>query len=117
MNSPLNHQEAHGLFVDAMDGALPPQASRQLETHLADCASCRSGFQAYSDTVLRVRDVPRLKAPPGLATQVMRRVRRQRPGSPKSLWMAHVHQRFPAEVVVTLLLAAAVAVVILLAAA
>jgi len=115
MEAPLNHRQAQSLFLDALDGELASNESQQLETHLSDCTDCRTGFQAYSDAVHRVRALPRHKAPPSLATQVMRRVRRKRPGSPRALWLAHVQHRLPAEGVFVVLMAAAVAVAILLA--
>jgi anti-sigma factor RsiW len=114
MHTRIDHQEAKALFLDALEGELSPDSTREFETHLTDCVDCRSGFQAYSDTVHRVRGLPRHKAPLSLATTVMRRVRKTRPTSIRSMWLTQVQQRLPAELIVPLLIAAAVAVTILL---
>jgi anti-sigma factor RsiW len=116
VETPLNHREAQGLFLDALDGALPPNDSARLNTHLGDCVSCREGYQAYSNVVHRVRSARREKAPEGLASLVLRRMRRNRFSSPRHVAYTQAHFRLPVELIVPLLIAAGAVVWLLLAA-
>lgn len=104
----LEHHQAQALFLDLVDEALPAEQEQAVRLHLQGCGECQAGWERYARTVQRVRQVERERAPPGLATQVMGRVRRQRRLGLKGLHLAHAHHRLPVEVLIPLLLAAAV---------
>ncbi|MCE9672960.1 zf-HC2 domain-containing protein [Myxococcus stipitatus] len=113
----MSHREAKDLFLALADDELPAPQAQAVRTHLDGCDECRHGWEGYSRTVRRLQSVEREKAPPAMASLVMTRVRRQRRfGGLKGLHMAHMHQRFPVEILIPLLLAAAVAAFLVMAA-
>ncbi|MBU8899187.1 transmembrane transcriptional regulator [Corallococcus sp. H22C18031201] len=109
----LSHREAREAFLSLADEALDAAREKCVRAHLDGCPECREGWERYARTVSRLRGVPREKAPPALATRVMGRVRRQRRFGLRGIHLAHAHQRFPVEILVTLLVAAAVAVFVM----
>ncbi|ATB38096.1 transmembrane transcriptional regulator [Cystobacter fuscus] len=113
MPAQLSHRETRALFIAFADEELPADTAREVRSHLDTCGECQQGWQAYSSTVLRVRQVPRHKAPPALASQVLARVKRQRRSGLRGLQLAHAHYRLPVEVLIPVLLAAAVAAYLL----
>jgi predicted anti-sigma-YlaC factor YlaD len=110
----LSHGEARNLFPALLDEALADGEASRLTAHLADCAECRSGWEGYSRAVKVVREVKREKAPPELAGNILRRVRRRRFRALQALERAQADYRVPYEVIVPILLAVAVAVAVLL---
>ncbi|MCP3101411.1 zf-HC2 domain-containing protein [Myxococcus sp. K15C18031901] len=112
----MSHREAKASFLALADEALPAPQAQAVRTHLDGCDECRHGWEGYSRTVRRLQSVEREKAPAALASLVMTRVRRQRRFGLKGLHLAHMHQRFPVEILIPLLLAAAVAAFLVMAA-
>lgn len=110
----LDHLQAKALFLALADEALPAPQEQAVRSHLDGCEECRQGWDRYARTVERVRTVEREKAPPALASLIAGRVRRQRRFGLRGLHLAHVHHRFPVEVLIPLLLAAAVAAFLLM---
>lgn len=109
MPAQLSHRETRALFIAFADEELPADTAREVRSHLDTCGECQQGWQAYSSTVLRVRQVPRHEAPPALASQVLARVKRQRRSGLRGLNLMHAHYRLPVEILIPVLLAAAVA--------
>lgn len=114
MQTQLSHREAKSLFLDALDDELESQEQQRLRAHLDDCADCRQGYQRYARTVDTLRKVRREKAPPTLATMILRRVRRRRLFGQKGLHLAHAHYRVPAEAIIPVLLGVLVAAFLVL---
>lgn len=115
MRTALSHREARGMFLALADQDLPQSEADRLRQHLEQCEDCRCGWQDYSQTVQALRGVTREKAPPALATLVMRRVRRQQRPALRHAHLTYV-QRVPFEIVVPILLGVAVAAFIVMAA-
>lgn len=113
--SALSHSQARALFLAAADEELPGTEEQKLRKHLEDCEACREGWQDYRHTVQTLRGVRREKAPPALATLVLRRVRRQKRPAVRYAHLTYV-QRVPFEAVVPILLGVAVAALIVMAA-
>jgi anti-sigma factor RsiW len=112
----LSHRDAKALFLALADEELPPPQAQAVRSHLDGCDECRAGWVRYEQTVLRVRQVEREQAPPALASRVLHRVKRERRSGLRKLHLAHVHHRFPVEVLIPLLLAAAVAAFLMMSA-
>jgi len=110
----LSHREARNLFPALLDEELAEQEASRLQAHLVDCTECRSGWEGYSRAVKTVRELPREKAPPELAGNIMRRVRRRRFQGLRAFERAQADYRVPYEVILPILLAAAVAAALLL---
>ncbi len=112
MQRELSKAEVERLFVDAVDGSLPPAEQAAFAEHLAADVALQARFASYQKTVSRLKVAPKEKAPDALASMILRRTRRRRfqfRDRELADW------RFPAEVVIPLLIAAAVAVFMLLA--
>ncbi len=114
MQLQLSHREARNLFPALLDEELAEQEASRLQAHLVDCAECRTGWEGYSRAVKVVRQVEREKAPPELAGNILRRVRRRRFQGLRAFDRAQADYRVPYEVIVPILLAVAVAVVVLI---
>jgi anti-sigma factor RsiW len=113
----LSHRAARALFLERADDALPPDSERRLDAHLRACADCAAGWQAYASAVGAVRATRPERAPPALATVVMRRVRRgrQRPAARLAAQL-QLDALLPLEAAVPLLLGIAAAAFLVLAA-
>ncbi|MCI0569575.1 MAG: zf-HC2 domain-containing protein [Myxococcaceae bacterium] len=116
MPTQLSHQTARALFVDLADQTLGAEERRRVEAHLEHCADCATGWQRYAATVRTLRKVEREKAPPTLATGVMRRIRRSRPRGLRAPHHVLVSYSVPIEAAVPLLLGLAAAAFLVLAA-
>ena len=114
MPAQLSHRDTRAHFLALADEALSAETAREVRSHLDACGECARGWQAYSRTVLRVRQVERHRAPGALASRVMTRVKRQRRLGLRGLVLAHAHHRLPVEVLIPVLLAAAVAAYLML---
>jgi anti-sigma factor RsiW len=114
MPAQLSHRETRALFIALADEELPATKAEAVRTHLDGCGECQQGWQRYSNTVLRLRQVEKQKAPPALASRVMTRVKRQRRFGLKGLHLAHAHYRLPVEILIPLLLAVAVGAFLLM---
>ncbi len=112
----LSHREAKSLFFALADEELPTPQAQAVRSHLDGCDECREGWDRYARTVQRVRKVEREKAPPVMASLVLQRVKRERRFGLRKLHLAHMHHRFPVEVLIPLLLAAAVAAFLVMSA-
>jgi anti-sigma factor RsiW len=67
----MNHEEAAKLLGPYLDGELDLTMCMQLEEHLAGCADCRQKLEAQQELVALIQaEIPRLKAPPFLATRI-----------------------------------------------
>ncbi len=97
------------LLVGHAEGSLSEGQAKELEARLQDLPELRQAFDRYSHTVARLRSLPREKAPPALSRLIMRRVRRRRFFSSRSLHTTYAHFRVPAEALVPILVAALVA--------
>lgn len=114
MQAQLSHKEVRSLFGALVDADLPPMEERRLRVHLDDCADCRTGWERYERAVTLVRGTQREKAPPSLASNILRRTRRQRIQGMRGLHLAHLHHRVPVEAVIPVLLGVLVAVMLML---
>lgn len=64
---------------DYLDGTLPPEMAREVETHLASCADCRREVEALRAILAEARALPRSVEPPdevwrGIETRLQARV-------------------------------------------
>lgn len=114
MQVELNHKEARSLFGARVDEELPQKEELRLRSHLEGCDDCRVGWERYSRAIETVRRVEREKAPPHLATQILRRVRRRRMNGLRANHLAHLQYRVPVEAVVPVLLGILVAAMLVL---
>ena len=117
MSAQLSHRETRALFLAFADEELPDDEARAVRSHLDGCDECQRGWQGYANTVQRLRQVERQRAPAALSAQVMARVKRQRRSGLRRLTQLHAHYRLPVEVLIPVLLAAAVAAYVLMSAA
>ncbi len=62
----------------ALDGELPPEEWRMLESHLEACAPCRAQWERLQAVERVLQRAPLLAPPPGFAERVMARVDRRR---------------------------------------
>jgi anti-sigma factor RsiW len=116
MPAQLSHRETKALFIALADEELPAEKAQAVRTHLDGCGECAQGWQRYSATLIRVRNVEKQKAPPALASLVMTRVKRQRRFGLKRLHQMHAHYRLPVEILIPLLIAAAVGAFLIMSA-
>jgi len=115
LNLELTHREAKSLFGAFVDEDLEPPRELSLKAHLDDCDECRTGWEKYARVVKSTRTLDRQKAPAGLASIIMRRVRRRRM-SARAFQLTMAHSAIPAEIVIPVVLAAAVAALLFIAA-
>lgn len=101
------------LFLGAVDQALSGDEEAELAARLEADPQLRARLEAYRAAIRRLHEVPRERAPDGLATLILRRSRRRRFHLRRS--DEGLAFRVPAEVLIPLLLAALVALFMLLA--
>ncbi len=114
MQVELSHKEAKSLFGALVDEELPAKEQLRLRSHLDTCDNCRQGWERYSRAVTVVRKVEREKAPPQLASNILRRVRRRKWLGQRNVHLAHVQYRFPVEAIIPVLLGILVAAMLVL---
>ena len=114
MNLELSHREAKDLFAPWVDDELAAPDAVRLRAHLDGCEDCRVGWEAYERVVKTARSLERVRAPEGLSSIILRRVRRRRFG-PRPSMVNHIQNRVPVEMIIPLLLAAAVAAMLFFA--
>lgn len=114
MQVELSHKEAKSLFGALVDEELPARDERRLRVHLDECDDCRTGWERYERAVKVVRGVEREKAPPNLASQILRRTRRRRMSNARAVHLAHLNHRVPVEAVIPVLLGILVAATLML---
>ena len=114
MQVELSHKEARSLFGALVDEELPARETLRLRSHLDTCGDCRKGWERYHRAVGAVRSVQREKAPPQLAGNILRRVRRQKYMGNRGIHLAHLQHRVPVEAAIPVLLGVLVAVMLVL---
>lgn len=114
MQVELSHKEARGLFGALVDDELPKKEVLRLRSHLDTCNDCRVGWERYERAITVVRHVEREKAPPTLASTILRRVRRRRIQGNRALHLAHLQYRVPVEAVIPVLIGIIAAAVLVL---
>jgi predicted anti-sigma-YlaC factor YlaD len=102
----LSHREARSLFPALIDAELDTSQELGLRSHLDGCDECRGGWSRYERAVEMVRGIERKKAPPALATQILRRVQRKKPRGLRAIANVHSQYRVPYEIIIPILLAA-----------
>lgn len=66
----LNCNEIEVELSAYRDGALPPPDRANVETHLADCASCKASLAAIEKARASLKALPKIKAPVSLKARV-----------------------------------------------
>ena len=54
----MNCEQSQQLLIEYIEGVLKQEVVNELETHLHDCAECRSEYEALQTTLARVLDAP-----------------------------------------------------------
>jgi anti-sigma factor RsiW len=114
VHAELSHREARGLFGALLDQELPARDAQRLRLHLEDCGDCRRGWARYEQSVSLVRKSAREKAPPDLAGQILRRVRRRKYNGLQAQHLAYLYHRVPIEAAIPVLLGILVAAILVL---
>jgi hypothetical protein len=96
--------ELEELFVGAVDEALPNPDADRLKAELEGSPELKASFDKYARAVQLLKSAPREKAPPAMATLVMRRVRRRRLFGQRGLHTVHMQYRVPVEVLIPILI-------------
>lgn len=71
----MNCAELSRLLADHFEGALPEPIARELRSHAAECACCRSLVDTYGLTIRLSREVAQVEVPPAVARRVRDAVR------------------------------------------
>jgi anti-sigma factor (TIGR02949 family) len=69
--SALNCQEIIDLLVDYLDGGLPADTAKALETHLEGCPPCIAFVNTYRGTVDAARRIREFEIPPELHDRLL----------------------------------------------
>ncbi len=110
MSLELSHREARNLFFAFADDEIAQTEEARLRDHLSDCGDCRVRWDRYAKTVRVVKELSRERAPPALASMIVRRARRnRRMFGTRGLTLAHAHYRVPVETIIPVLIGAMVA--------
>ena len=115
MQRELNTAEVERLFIGAVDDSLESGDAELFQQVLKGDAALQARYERYQLTVKSLKALPREKAPPMLASMIMRRTKRRR-SMLRHLAEHEALNRFPVEVIIPLLLAAVVALFLLVAA-
>ena len=116
MSTALQTNEVEELFAGAVDGRLSDSDDAKLKRALAADAELKARFERYQKTISLLRGAPKEKAPPGLASTIMRRVRRRRIWDRRNSAMQQAMYRVPVEIIIPLLLGVMVAALLFFAA-
>ena len=73
----MNCEQALEAISARLDGALSEEENRELETHLASCASCRALLKELTELEEGLETLP-VEAPETLAPSVMRTIRAEK---------------------------------------
>jgi len=111
----LTKAEVERLFLGAVDDALDSSDAEAFRQVLAVDAELKVRFEKYTGAVKALKELPREKAPPSLASTILRRTKRRR-SMFRSMAEHEASYRVPVEVIIPLLLAAVVAAFLLMAA-
>ncbi len=116
MRTELSKAEVERLFVQAADDALAEGDAIRLRAGLDDDDELKLRFDKYRKTIALLKKAPKEKAPPVLASVIMRRVRRRRLWGRNSTHTLHMQYRVPVEIIVPILLGVMVAAFLFFAA-
>jgi hypothetical protein len=108
--------ELDELFVGAADEELPDQEMARLKDELEKSPELKANFDKYMRAVKLLKSDQQEKAPPALASLVMRRVRRRRLFGQRGLHTMHMNYRVPVEVLIPILIGVLVAAYFIFAA-
>ena len=108
MRSELSKAELERLFVEAADDSLADRDAVRLNAELDGSPELKVQFEKYKSAIALLKDSPKEKAPPALASMILRRTRRRRFGA-RATAMAHAHYRVPVEVLIPILVGVLVA--------
>lgn len=70
----MTHDEAFGLMMDALDGALAPSDAEQLDEHLLLCTGCYAEWKALQLVDGLLASAPAIRAPAGFSQRVQARI-------------------------------------------
>ena len=117
MSTALKSNEVEELFSGAVDGRLTGSDDQKLRTALAADPELKTRFERYQKAISLLKGAPKEKAPPALATTIMRRVRRRRQFDRRNVAMQQAMYRVPVEVIIPLLIGVMVAALLFFAGA
>jgi anti-sigma factor RsiW len=112
----LKSEEVEELFSGAVDGGLKGSDDARLRAALAADPELRARFEKYQKAISLLKGTPKEKAPPALASTIMRRVRRRRVWDRRNGAMQQAMYRVPVEIIIPLLLGVMVAALLFFAA-
>jgi anti-sigma factor RsiW len=78
----MNHEDVRARLSALMDLALPDREAADVETHLRDCAACRTQLAQLRETVRLLREVEPVQVPEGFAFAVRSRIEQMGAASP-----------------------------------
>src|SRR4051794_33284719 len=104
VSTALESNEVEELFAGAVDGSLQGSDDERFKRALAEDRELKARFDRYQKTIALLKGAPREKAPPVLASMIMRRVRRRRVFDRRNAAMQQAMYRVPVEVIIPLLL-------------
>jgi hypothetical protein len=84
----MDHVQAQGELQAYLDGALPPEAARNVRTHLEGCTTCRAELALLREVDETLRAWPVLPEPEGLTARIAGQIRKATPEAAPSLWTA-----------------------------
>jgi len=115
VRSELSQAELERLFVGAADEQLANRDEEQLNAALTSSPELQAQFDKYKNAIALLKDTPREKAPPALASMILRRSRRRRFGARNTATL-HAQYRVPVEVLIPILVGVLVAAFLFFAA-
>ena len=66
------------LLIDYLEGVLPPETARDLESHVAACERCRAYVESYRQTPRILREATMAELPADLQHALMATLRAKR---------------------------------------
>ncbi len=112
MRTELSKAEVERLFIGAADGALEGRDADRLE----DDPALKLKLSKYQSALKLLKETPKEKAPPALASVILRRVRRRRIWGRNAQAMQLQEYAVPMQVIVPILLGVLVAAFLVFAA-
>jgi hypothetical protein len=103
------------LFVGAADEQLADREQSELNAALEESPELKVQFDKYKSAIALLKESPKEKAPPALASMILRRARRRRFGARKDAQL-HAVYRVPVEVLIPILVGVLVAAFLFFAA-
>lgn len=116
MRTELSKAEVERLFIGAADDALAERDAVRLRQGLEEDSALKGKFEKYNQAIALLKKAPKEKAPPALASVIMRRVRRRRLWGRNNAHTIQMQYRVPVEVIVPILLGVLVAAFLFFAA-